>query len=457
MRKILNGRYRLRKKLGSGAHGISYLAYDEQNKQDVVVKRLRQELTTDSRKMWPKESRMLQRLEHPQIPKFIDFFEAEVELELLPHLVQEYIPGKNLLEVMKQKALTPQECMRHVMSILEILVYLQSVSPPVVHRDIKPENIILHAENQKLYLIDFGISTTMQGQTFGHTMAVGTLGYQSKEQIEGYPVLSSDVYSLGVVAAQWMSGRTIEELYSGFGKITWREYLPYCPPQILDFLEKMLHSNTSRRYANAKEALTGAKGSLNPSSRSVSKNKNQKTPVKKKMPLINKGSGKKERISSEGYTFLFAILAGFAVFIKLVFFPSLVTWEDGYGYLHCTKGEHTLEEGWWKRNVGSIEQFFVKGECVLRIRNVTIRDTISVYDQAKLIVENSTVDTITTTGSAQLVLTKSTVQEVFHKAAGTLVVEDSTIGECHGFGCEHKRIDLPNLDEQDHNEEHGSH
>ena len=148
MKDVLNNRYRLRKKLGSGAHGISYLAYDEQNKQDVVVKRLRQELTTESRKMWPKESRMLQRLRHPQIPTFIDFFEAEIELELLPHLVQEYIPGQNLLEVMKHKAITPQECIQHVMSILEILVYLQSVSPPVVHRDIKPENILLTARNR---------------------------------------------------------------------------------------------------------------------------------------------------------------------------------------------------------------------------------------------------------------------------------------------------------------------
>ena len=157
MKNVLHNRYTLTQKLGSGTHGISYLAFDEQEKQNVVIKRLRQELTPESRKMWPKESRMLQRLAHPQIPKFIDFFEAEVELELLPHLVQEYVPGQNLLEVMKQKAITPQECMQHVISVLEILVYLQSVSPPVVHRDIKPENIILHAENQKLYLIDFVI------------------------------------------------------------------------------------------------------------------------------------------------------------------------------------------------------------------------------------------------------------------------------------------------------------
>ena len=456
MRDILNNRYTLRKKLGSGAHGISYLAFDEQRKQDVVIKRLRQELTPQSRKVWPQESRMLQRLAHPQIPKFIDFFEAEVELERLPHLVQEYIPGQNLLEVMNQKAITPQECIQHIISVLEILVYLQSVSPPIVHRDIKPENIILHAEKKKLYLIDFGISTTMQGQTLGHTMAVGTLGYQSKEQIEGYPGLSSDIYSLGVVAAQWMSGRTIEDLYSGFGKITWREYLPYCPPQILDFLEKMLHPNTRNRYKNAKEALAGAQKSLNPSSKSVSKDKTQKIRVKNiRVPIINKGPKKKERITLEGYTILFGLLIGFGIIIKSVFFPPLVDWESGS--LHCTKGEHTFETRWWNGDVSNIDYFWVKEECVLTIRNMTIRETITVSDSAKLIVENSTVDEITTTGSVQLVLIKSTVQELFHKATGTLVVESSTIGECYGFGCEYKRIDTINLEEQDDHEEHGHH
>ena len=105
MKNLLHSRYTLIKKLGSGTHGISYLALDKQKKQDVVIKRLRQELTPESRKIWPKESRMLQRLEHQQIPKFIDFFEAEVELELLPHLVQEYVPGQNLFEVMNEKTI----------------------------------------------------------------------------------------------------------------------------------------------------------------------------------------------------------------------------------------------------------------------------------------------------------------------------------------------------------------
>ena len=446
MKNVLHNRYTLTKKLGSGTHGISYLAFDEQEKQDVVIKRLRQELTPENRKKWPKESRMLQRLAHPQIPKFIDFFEAEVELELLPHLVQEYIPGQNLLEVMKQKAITPQECIQHVISILEILVYLQSVSPPVVHRDIKPENIILHEENQKLYLIDFGISTTMQGQTFGHTMAAGTLGYQSKEQIEGDPGLASDVYSLGVVAVLWMSGRTIEDLHVGLGKIKWREYLPHCPPQILNFLEEMLHPSTRNRYKNAKEALSGAKKSLSPSLEKFQHQQQEK--------YSNRHVVSKEK---DWFKIFFWPVAIFFVLLIIIFGVSFPTIISDDGILDCTKGEHTLDDGFFTKEVNKIHQYSVKQKCVLHIRDVTIRERINVSGHAKLIVENSTIDTISTTGSAEIVLTKSTIQELYHKSSGSLVVDSSTIGECVGFGCEHRRIDLLNVDEHDDHKEHGEH
>ena len=254
MSEKLNDRYTLHRKIGSGTNGVTYLATDEKTNTSVVIKRLRNELNASSREIWPREAKVLRSLNHQGIPNFIDFFEENLQLENLPHIVQEYVPGKNLEQEIAERSYTPRQVLELLSELLDILVYLQSISPPVLHRDIKPENIIRH-EDGKLYLIDFGTATSVRGQTFGHTMVAGTLGYQSLEQIEGDPGLSSDLYSLGVIAVRLLSGRSIEELYVGMGTIRWKEYLPHTPRILLQFLDGMLASRASNRTPNAKEAL----------------------------------------------------------------------------------------------------------------------------------------------------------------------------------------------------------
>lgn len=255
----LNNRYELIEKLGSGANGITYLANDSRTNKQVVVKRLRHELNDKTRKIWPREVQILRGLDHPNIPRFIDFFEQTVELERLPHIVQGYVAGDNLQKESETKHYTPTQVLDMVISLIEVLCYLQSLSPPVLHRDIKPENIIRQAKTNRLFLIDFGTATSAKGQTFGHTMVAGTLGYQSLEQIEGDPGLSSDLYSIGVIAVQLLSDRSIEDLYVGMGRIRWMEALPHTPKPIIAFLEKMLALRANDRYPDAEQALQAAK------------------------------------------------------------------------------------------------------------------------------------------------------------------------------------------------------
>ena len=142
----LNNRYELIEKLGSGANGITYLANDSRTNKQVVVKRLRHELNDKTRKIWPREVQILRGLDHPNIPRFIDFFEQTVELERLPHIVQGYVAGDNLQKESETKHYTPTQVLDMVISLIEVLCYLQSLSPPVLHRDIKPENIIRQAK-----------------------------------------------------------------------------------------------------------------------------------------------------------------------------------------------------------------------------------------------------------------------------------------------------------------------
>lgn len=256
---IINRRYRLLRKLGSGGAGISYLAEDTTLGGQVVIKRFRHELAPSARNQVPREVALLKQLCHPNIPKFIDFFELEVELERLPHLVQTYVPGEDLRQELARRRHTVDDVLVILEQVLEILVYLQALSPPVIHRDIKPENIIRRSTDGALVLIDFGIAIGDPIQTFGHTMATGTLGYQALEQIHGNPGLATDVYGLGVVALEFLSRRHPGELISGMGALDWRRALPHAPPAVCALLERMLAVSLSDRFPDARAAREGVR------------------------------------------------------------------------------------------------------------------------------------------------------------------------------------------------------
>jgi serine/threonine protein kinase len=262
-RPLLNGRYRLLEKLGGGGAGVSYLAEDVRDGGQVVVKRLKTELEPATRARWPREATLLRQLDHPRIPRFLDFFEAEVELETLPHLVQTHVPGVDLRAELETRRYTPDAVLDLVEELLEILTYLQDLSPPVLHRDIKPENIIRRSDGA-LVLIDFGTAIGESAGTFGHTMATGTLGYQALEQIHGRPGPASDVYSLGVVALELLCRRRPGELAVGMGVLDWRRAIPDAPPAVVSLLERMLATEPSDRFASAREALAGVRAARRP-------------------------------------------------------------------------------------------------------------------------------------------------------------------------------------------------
>ena len=264
--RTLRNRYRIIKKLGSGGFGTTYLAQDlDCRDRDCVVKHLEQQehspdVFSIAKRLFDKEAEILHRLgEHDQIPRLYAHFEEGGEF----YLVQEFVEGQDLSqEIVPEKAWSERQVVQLLTEILEVLEFVHQED--VIHRDLKPANIMRRKQDNKLILIDFGAikeisskSTNSQGQTT--TVPIGTLGYMPSEQNHGYPKLSSDVYAVGMIAIQALTGVKPRHLQRDSDtEIIWRERAKV-RDSFADILDKMVKFNYQQRYQNASEALEALK------------------------------------------------------------------------------------------------------------------------------------------------------------------------------------------------------
>ena len=275
--KILDGRYQITDVLATGGFGQTYLAIDMRRPgQPVcVVKQLRSiakpELVPTVQRLFRAEAAILEKLgQHECIPRLLAYFEEDQEF----YLVQEFIPGKTLdRELLTERPLAIAQVIRLLTDVLEILVFVHSQG--VIHRDIKPANIMRRQPDQKLFLIDFGtvkeIRTVTDLDEPKLTMAVGTPAYMPVEQFHGYPQLNSDIYALGVVGIQAISGLPIEEIrtlitsnhpqtnldhWSGSLSPTEAGASPEQQSQLIAVLDKMVALDYRARYQSAASVMS---------------------------------------------------------------------------------------------------------------------------------------------------------------------------------------------------------
>jgi serine/threonine protein kinase len=201
-------RYHILERLGEGGMATVYKAYDTRLERDVAIKIIRTDLFGASvlermLKRFEREAKSLARLSHPNIIKVIDYGEYEGS----PYLVMEYMPGGTL----KQKLGKPmpwQDAVRLLIPIAEALEYAHEQK--IIHRDVKPSNILLMQKGQPM-LTDFGIAKILESdETFtltGTGIGVGTPEYMAPEQWTGSATAQSDIYSLGVVLYEMLTGR----------------------------------------------------------------------------------------------------------------------------------------------------------------------------------------------------------------------------------------------------------
>jgi serine/threonine protein kinase, bacterial len=269
--QLLAGHYRILEVLGSGGFGQTYITEDLHlpGNPKCVLKHLKPastdlSLLTIARKLFEKEAIVLQQLgNHDRIPRLLAYFEEDQEF----YLVQEYVPGHPLSTELKDGAKWKES---HVIGllqeILDILVFIHGQG--VIHRDIKPDNIMRRNVDQRLILIDFGAIKQVRNQPAAHgqqtmTVAIGTPGYMPIEQASGNPRASSDLYALGMIAIQALTGVKPYDLATddGTGELKW-EHLTLADPRLIAIIQRMTRYHFKDRYLTATDALQAVQGMM---------------------------------------------------------------------------------------------------------------------------------------------------------------------------------------------------
>ncbi|MBN3880812.1 MULTISPECIES: serine/threonine protein kinase [unclassified Nostoc] len=260
--QTLQGQYQLQQQLGRTIAGRqTWLATDlaTQTKELVILKLLvfSTELHWDDLKLFEREAQVLQNLNHPKIPRYRDYFLVEQQPGTSLSwwgLVQDYIPGSTLQELLEQgKRFSEQELRTITKEILLLLIYLHQLNPPVLHRDIKPSNLI-QGQDQSIYLVDFGAvqdRTTVTGLTF---TVVGTIGYTPMEQFWGRAVPASDLYALGATLIYLLTGVAPAELPQNNLRIRFRDRTNLSS-KFGSWIEKLIQPDLEQRFADACTAL----------------------------------------------------------------------------------------------------------------------------------------------------------------------------------------------------------
>ncbi|MEB3230363.1 MAG: tetratricopeptide repeat protein [Leptolyngbyaceae bacterium] len=262
----LGGHYKVIQQLGAGGFGHTFLAQDLHlpGQPICVVKQLKPQASSDrelqvARRLFDTEAQVLYQLgNHPNIPRLLAHFEDNGEF----YLVQELIEGQDLAAEMGTGVpWSDTQVVTFLGDVLSTLAFVHQNR--VIHRDLKPPNLIRRQSDQRIVLIDFGAvkqaSTQMIAAETGvsHTISIGTQGYMANEQIAGMPQFSSDIYAVGVMGIQVLTGRHPRTLTPDprTGELDWQGYASQTHPDLVAVLERMVRYDFRTRYATAADAL----------------------------------------------------------------------------------------------------------------------------------------------------------------------------------------------------------
>ncbi|PYP09377.1 MAG: hypothetical protein DMD59_09080 [Gemmatimonadetes bacterium] len=266
VRQELNEEYDILEELGRGGMAIVFKAKEKQLDREVAIKVLPFSLAFDKEfvERFQREARTSAKLEHPNI---IPIYRVGKSGRII-YFVMKFLRGKPLSSVLAARgSLPPAEIKKVLAEVGRALSYAHKKE--IVHRDIKPDNIMFD-EHGHAVVTDFGIAKAASGgKLTGTGMSIGTPHYMSPEQAKAQPLDGrSDIYSLGVVAYQCLTGGVPfdgEDSFSiGYKHIM--EEIP-TPPlenpekrQLFEVVRKMMAKTPAQRFQNAEELISVLEG-----------------------------------------------------------------------------------------------------------------------------------------------------------------------------------------------------
>ena len=265
LNKLLGGHYRVIRNLGEGGLAKTYIAEDlhRPGHPKCAVKFLQPankdpNFLPSARRLFHQEAEILEKLgQHDQIPRLLAYFEENQEF----YLVQEFIEGNTLCKEMKPgQRWSESKVIQMLQDALPVLEFVHSHK--VIHRDLKPNNMIRRHKDGRLVLIDFGAVKQIRApRTIANmpltqtTISIGTQGYTPTEQLRGKPRFNSDIYALGMICIQALTGvaplRLREDKH---GEVIWQN-LVQVSDELAIIISNMVRYHFPNRYQSATEVL----------------------------------------------------------------------------------------------------------------------------------------------------------------------------------------------------------
>jgi serine/threonine-protein kinase len=256
---LLNNRYRIEGRLGSGGMAEVYRAHDLTLERTVAIKLLRDDFSQDPsfRERFRQEAKAAANLSHPNIVTIYDFGFDEKQI----FIVMEYVPGTDLKTIMESRGkINVDEALPLIIQACAGVGYAHRAG--LVHCDVKPHNMIV-TPDQRLKVTDFGIARALASIPSQEVNSVvwGSPQYFSPEQASGHPPSpASDVYGLGVVLYEMLTGRLpfiantaaeLSHMHRSVAPIPPSQLNPLIPPVLDQAILKVLSKEPSSRYRTA--------------------------------------------------------------------------------------------------------------------------------------------------------------------------------------------------------------
>src|SRR3712207_3169656 len=262
-KNLIDERYKLRALLGSGGMAHVYLAHDAVLDRDVALKMLKARYAENGElvERFRREARSAASLSHPHIVPVFDWGETG---DGTYYIAMEYLPGGTLRDRIKSEGTrSPRTAVEVALQIAEALRAAHERG--VIHRDIKPRNILV-TDSGHVKVADFGIARAAEATTTSHLGDIlGTAKYMSPEQAMGEPVgPASDLYSLGVVLYEMLTGRVPFEVetpadlplkHAEEPPPRPREVNPEVPESMDALVMRLLAKDPDNRYGSTAEVI----------------------------------------------------------------------------------------------------------------------------------------------------------------------------------------------------------
>ena len=268
----INDRYQIIKTLGEGGMANVYLAHDTILDRNVAVKVLRGDLASDEKfvRRFQREALSASSLSHPNIVEMYDVGEDDGQY----YIVMEYVDGKTLKQVLKQRGhLSITEVVDIMLQLTDGMAHAHDAY--IIHRDIKPQNIMI-LSNGMIKITDFGVATALNSTQLTQTNSVmGTVHYLPPEQAQGKgSTIRSDIYSMGIMMYELLTGLVpykgdnaveiaLKHLKEPLPSV--RKQNPSVPQSLENVIIRATAKNPKNRYNDAREMHEDLKTALDES------------------------------------------------------------------------------------------------------------------------------------------------------------------------------------------------